>query len=140
MILIVFSWLLAASFLETIFLVSSQPPHYRQEHRGSLMESLLYFLLVFSLVLKISRTENINTTATSQELEEKLLKSGDSHIENLTIQLSVEPLPQASPLIGTFPHDFQLLPSTISRRTSFHSSEGHNYEEQGEDIFLQNRK
>ena len=105
----------------------------------SVMESHLYFLLLFSLIIKIARTENI-TTPPSEELEEKFLKSGDSHIENLTIQLSVEPLPQPSPLIGTFPHDFQLLPSTISRRSSFHRSEGHNYDEQGEDFFLQNRK
>ena len=133
MILIVFSWLLSASFLGTVFFLSSQPPHYWQEHQGSVMESCLYFLLLLSLVLKISRTENINTTPPSQDLEEQFLESGDSHIENLTIQLSVEPLPQPSPLIGTFPHDFQLLPSTISRRSSFHRTEGHNYEEQGEE-------
>ena len=103
----------------------------------SVMESFLYFLCVFSLIPQTSWTENMTTTAPSGELEEKFLRSGDSHIENLTIQLSVEPLPQPSPLVGTFPHDFQLLPSTISRRTSYHDrpAEGHNYEEQG-DVFL----
>ena len=107
----------------------------------SVMESFLYFLCVFSLIPQTSWTENMTTTAPSGELEEKFLRSGDSHIENLTIQLSVEPLPQPSPLVGTFPHDFQLLPSTISRRTtSYHRTEGHNYAEQGENLFLKNRK
>ena len=71
------------------------------------------------------------TAASSQEQRE-LEGGGETHVENITIELSVEPLPQAQPLIGTFPHDFQLLPS-ISRRSSFQErSEGHNYEEQGE--------
>ena len=108
----------------------------------SVMESFLYFTLLFPLILRVSRAQNINTTTSAGELEEKFLRGGDSHIENLTIQLSVEPLPQPSPLIGTFPHDFQLLPSTISRRTSYQDrTEGHNYEEQGDVFFiLQNRK
>ena len=59
-------------------------------------------------------------------------EGAESRIENITIELSMEPLPQPSPLIGTFPHDFQLLPG-ISRRSSYQeSSEGHSFDEQGE--------
>lgn len=120
---------------------SAPSPLITVRNTTSVMEFFLYFLLLlFSLSLKISRADNtINTTTTSGELEEKLLKSGDSHIENLTIQLSVEPLPQPSPLIGTFPHDFQLLPSTISRRSSYRT-EGHNYDEQGDVFFKTENK
>ena len=78
-------------------------------------------------------------TAASSELQRAVEEGGnegvgDSTIDNLTIELSVEELPQPSPLIGTFPHDFQLLQS-ISRRSSYQErSEGHNYEEQGNQI------
>ena len=138
MILIVFSWLSQRHSLGQ-FSWSGHRSLTTVRNSGSEMESFLYFTFLFSLILRvrISRAENINTTTSAGQLEEKFLRSGDSHIENLTIQLSVEPLPQPSPLIGTFPHDFQLLPSTISRRTSYHDrpAEGHNYEEQG-DVFL----
>ena len=111
------------------------------------MEAPLYLIIFLSVILKTSWTENM-TAASSEErraVEEGVGGGvggvggvgegvGDSSINDLTIELSVEELPQASPLIGTFPHDFQLLQS-ISRRSSYQDrSEGHNYEEQGDDL------
>ena len=95
-----------------------------------MMKTSLVWLLFLSssLIIRLSGTENITTGQELQEVDD----GGESHVENITIELSVEPLPQAQPLVGTYPHDFQLLPS-ITRRSSFQeSSEGHNYEEQGE--------
>ena len=102
----------------------------RVDQTTAIMKTSLVWLLFLSssLIIRLSGTENITTGQELQEVDD----GGESHVENITIELSVEPLPQAQPLVGTYPHDFQLLPS-ITRRSSFQErSEGHNFEEQGE--------
>ena len=97
------------------------------------MRASLCLTLFLSVIIELSWTENTTTSDQEPRKEVEVDDGGaESRIENITIELSMEPLPQPSPLIGTFPHDFQLLPG-ISRRSSYQeSSEVHNFDEQGE--------
>lgn len=58
----------------------------------------------------------------------------ESRESNITLVLAAleEALPSPAPLVGTFPHDFDLTLPSVSRRSY---DQGHSFEEQGADIY-----
>ena len=95
------------------------------------IEYLLFFCNVFSSMAEKNVTLSSTTEAPGNSTDP--MESRESNI-TLTLVLAnlEEALPTPEPLVGTFPHDFDLTLPRVSRR-SYEGMQGqaHSFEEQG---------
>lgn len=96
------------------------------------IESLLFFSCVFISGAEENVTRSSTTEETSNDAED--MESRESNI-TLTLVLAnlEESLPTPEPLVGTYPHDFDLALPSVSRRSYDQGiqGQGHSFEEQG---------
>ena len=96
------------------------------------IESLLFFSCVFISGAEENVTRSSTTEPTSNDAED--MESRESNI-TLTLVLAnlEESLPTPEPLVGTYPHDFDLALPSVSRRSYDQGiqGQGHSFEEQG---------
>ena len=96
------------------------------------IEYLLFFSCVLFNVAEENVTRSSTTEASSNDAEP--MESRESNI-TLTLVLAnlEESLPTPEPLVGTYPHDFDLALPSVSRRSYDQGiqGQGHSFEEQG---------
>ena len=89
-------------------------------------------LLFFHQIILSQTEENVTISSTTESLNHKAddMEGRESNITLVLASLE-ETLPSPAPLVGTFPHDFDLTLPSVSRRSY---EQGHSFEEQGADF------
>ena len=106
------------------------------------MKPILYLLFFLCVILSVAEENVTRSTTTEAELSSNSYEdSSDMESEESNIPLTLvlanlrESLPSPEPLVGTYPHDFDMSLPSVSRRSYEQGMQGkgemHSYEEQG---------